>query len=123
MTEEFFRKQMQIIINDFGNAEYTPNRVNLIWNHCKDLPDNNFSWIVKHFCLTKPVKYPPVPNDFIEEANKQRMLIHGGTSGPKSDIFDLKPPSDALDKILKGMGVISLTEAIEKRKRQNNEGA
>ncbi len=116
MTEEFFRKQMQIIINDFGNNEYTPNRVNLIWSHCKDLPEDNFARIVKHFCLTKPVKYPPLPNDFIEEANRQRNLINSEIKRPISWDDGLTRSDDALEKVLKGMGASNLSEAVQKAK-------
>jgi hypothetical protein len=124
MTDRFFEKQMGILWDVFSKTEYPPVRVEMIWKNCKDLPDVNFENIIKFFISTKPIKFPPLPNDFIEEANRQRaMLINGSNSrnGWRSEIDNLQPAGEVLQDILKQNNVTSITEIIKNKKyRQLN---
>ena len=74
MTQPEFQNAMKLLFETFGTAEYQPGRVKLIFDDCSDLSEFEFRSIVKHFCKTKSVKYPPLPSHFNEEAQGQRKL-------------------------------------------------
>lgn len=115
MTKQFFQEKMKIIFADFGQTEYTPNRLQIIWEHCQDLPERSFAWIVTHFCRSKSVKYPPLPDHFIEAAMEQRKHLQGGTGTSRPAESLPQPSGEALDNVLKKLGVLNLTEAIKRR--------
>lgn len=118
MTKEFFHQQMKIIIENFKPDEYTPGRVAIIWEDCKDLPEKSFAWIVKHFLRTKSVKYPPLPEDFIIAATEQRKLVNDGWK-KQPEFSDAPAPSgEALDQVLKRLGVPNLLEAVKKSREE-----
>ncbi len=115
MTQDAFMKHMQDIIKIFGAKEYE-NRMPLIYETVSDLPEKNFAWICKHFCMTVPVKYPPLPTHFEEAAIEQRKKLSDGY-GYKKESYDVPMPAgDALNDVLKRLGVANLTEAIKRRK-------
>lgn len=117
MTHEAFMNEMKTIIADFGGAEYTPNRMKLIWEACHDLPDRNFRAIVTHFCRSRPVKYPPLPDHFAEEATRQRKILAGDRfQSPREPISDPVSSSQALERVLAQLGVSSLAEAIQRQR-------
>ena len=118
MTNEFFKLQMNIIMSDFGREEYTANRMQIIWEHCQDLPNSSFERIVKHFCATKSVKYPPLPTHFHEEAlNQRKILNNSGDRKSRNHEGELTHSSgEALSDILKKYGVVSLADVIRKKR-------
>jgi hypothetical protein len=121
MTKPFFEKQLGLLIIDFGQAEYTPSRVNLIWEYCKDLPEYNFQRIIKHFLDTRPIKYPPLPTHFQEAALEQQKLLElqgiGNSKFSKPGEYSNTPIKD----IMKKLGGESAVEVLEKHlsKKQN----
>lgn len=76
MTRKFFEEQMSIIASNFGSTEYTKDRVAIIFEIVKDLPDENFKKIVRFFLETKSVKWPPLPSDFREAYYAQKKIIN-----------------------------------------------
>lgn len=121
MTRAFFLSQMKTLIEDFGAAEFTQNRMNMIWESCSDLPDRSFQNICRHFLQTKPIKYPPLPTHFIEEAQNQRKLLAtGGLRLVRTETADPVNPSESLSRVLKSMGVSSLTDAVMRRVPSQN---
>lgn len=110
-------EQMQRIFEDFGAQEYTTNRLRMIWDACKDLPDRNFQAICVHFSQTRPVKYPPLPTHFIEEAQRQRKsLLPVSFEIPRNSETDAEPAGQSLARVLSHMGVTSLEDAVMKRR-------
>lgn len=59
---------MAVLTRNFGVAEYTADRTALIWSIVNDLPVVGFNQIIKFFLETKPIKYPPLPAEFREQA-------------------------------------------------------
>lgn len=83
-----FDEGMQDILSTFGMNEYSKKRIELIKSHTKDLMPGEFKKIVKHFLETKSVKYPPLPNDFLEQANvvvKSRYTSYKPNRGVSND--------------------------------------
>lgn len=122
MKLEFFQQQMQILTRDFGSAEYTPTRVELIWEYCKDLPDYNFGRIIRHFLDTKPIKYPPLPTHFHEAAIEQRKSLEQQGLGKTRTFGQPAEYSQTpIKEIMKKLGGETALEALEnelKRKQQ-----
>lgn len=111
MTPDFFNRQMKIIIEDFGPAEYTTHKMRIIWEHCGDLPDKNFAWIVQHFLRSRSVKYPPLPDHFIEAAIEQRKFLRESKPQLRT-VNELEPASRPLKDILAEMGASNVIEAM-----------
>lgn len=112
MTQDFFNKQMQFIIDDFGPAEYPTHKMRIIWEQCGDLPPKNFAWIVQHFLRSRSVKYPPLPDHFIEAAIEQRKHLRE----PKPQLRtanELEPVGRPLNEILADMGANNVIEAMQ----------
>jgi len=120
MTNEEFNEAM-IPLMKFFDAKHFAGRMHLYFQAVEDLPPKNFKWMVRHFLETRELYSPPLPTHFIEEANRQRALLNNGGPGYRSDIYDLQPPGDALEKILAKNNVTSILEIIKKRKQ--GEGA
>ena len=116
MTHEFFMAEMKTLMADFGHAEYTPNRLKLIWESCSDLPDRNFRAIVTHFCRSRPVKYPPLPDHFSEEAHRQRKILAGDRFQTPRENSEIEPAGQSLARVLEKLGVSSLEEAIRRQR-------
>jgi len=114
MTDREFKKHMQDLIKVFGTSEYE-NRMQYIYEIVSDLPENYFAWIIKHFILTKSVKYPPLPEEFREAAELQRKHIREKDS--QKEVFkiaELEPTGEALTDILSKFGASNLYEVIKK---------
>lgn len=97
MTKQVFEQQITLLTRNFGTAEYTKDRIALIWSICSDLPDDGFKTIIRFFLETKSVKYPPVPSEFREQAviikksiikkiEPQKQLEHGQRSESTSKL-------------------------------------
>lgn len=116
MTEKFFADQMTIVFEDFGRDEYTTNRLKIIWESCKDLPDKNFAAIVRHFQRSRSVKWPPLPDHFIEEAINQRKTIRLNSEVGLGDlaITASERKIEGLAKVLEMYKAKDLNEAIRK---------
>ena len=114
MEAPFFKTQMQLLTADFGPEEYTNGRIALIWETCNDLPDSSFAKIIRHFRMTKSVKYPPLPQHFFEEAINQRKLLNSQKRNIISIEGNQSPdqPTRSLNEILGEMGFNSLAEAV-----------
>lgn len=124
MNLQYFQQQMQILTRDFGAAEYTPTRVELIWEYCKDLPDYNFGRIIRHFLDTKPIKYPPLPTHFHEAALEQRKsLEQQGLGNRRGPLVAQEYSNTPIKEIMKKLGGESAVEALENqiKKKQNQE--
>lgn len=124
MTKEYFEKQMGVLIGDFGHAEYTPAKINLIWDHCRDLPDYNFGRIIRHFLETKSVKYPPLPTHFHEAALEQKKLLEsqGVGKGRVTSGGSAEWSSTPIKEIMKKLGGESALEALENQiKKQSGD--
>jgi len=120
LNPKYFQQQMAILTGDFGPAEYTPTRVNLIWDHCKDLPDYNFGRIIRHFLETKSVKYPPLPTHFHEAAIEQRkMLDQQGLGNRRMSLAPAEYSNTPIKEIMKKLGGESALEALENQIKQN----
>lgn len=122
MTREFFVEQMKLIVADFGADEYTPHRMSLIWDHCKDLTDRSFAWIVRHFCETKSVKYPPLPTHFAEAALEQHKILRQ-TFGEKKVVRAADEPERTgvvLYEFLERTGARTVWEGIQKSKGEKS---
>ena len=124
MTHDFFAEQMKSLIADFGAAEFTPNRLRMIFEACSDLPDRSFQNICTHFLQTKSLKYPPLPTHFIEESHRQRKLL--GVSAIRlvtgTETADPVNSAESLSRVLKAMGAKNLTDAVMRRSEsQSNE--
>lgn len=114
MTKQYYSQQIALLTSNFGTAEYTPTRIDLIWDHCKDLPDYNFGRIIRHFLETKSVKYPPLPTHFHEAALEQRKLIQ--QQGPVQTRTSSGEWSNTpIKEIMKKLGGESAVEALEKQ--------
>lgn len=123
LSKSYFEKQMGILIGDFGQAEYTPAKINLIWDHCKDLPDYNFGRIILHFLETKSVKYPPLPTHFHEAAIEQRKhLDQQGLGNRRMSLAPAEYSNTPIKEIMKKLGGESALEALENQ-IQKNKGA
>lgn len=123
MTQSFFNQQMKLIIDTFGPVEYPPPKKQAIWDECKDLPDHAFAKIVKHFIWTKPVKYPPLPTHFFEEAIGQRKLLNQKQEAPRETTPTKEPEDSAavLKRVLERMGASSIQDAINKQRGKQHE--
>jgi hypothetical protein len=121
MNKEFFLEQMKVITADFGDVEYTPHRLGLIWQAVHDLPEQNFRNIVLHFCRTRSVKYPPLPTHFHEEAVNQRKLLAPDRifATHRRDSDRLEHTEGSLQRVLQRLGVSSISEALNKNRQQN----
>lgn len=121
MTINHFHQQMALLTKNFGTAEYTPTRIELIWEHCKDLPDNNFGRIINHFLETKSVKFPPLPTHFHEAAIEQRKLLHQqGNGNGRGPIGPVEWSNTPIKEIMKKLGGENALEALENQIKKNN---
>lgn len=118
MTKQQFMTHMQNLLKVFGRTEYE-NRMEVIYELVADLPEANFAWIVKHFTLTKSVKYPPLPEEFREAAQLQRKHIRENVFQKEIRQND-EPESGGvvLKQFLEKLGAKSPTEALEKIKQR-----
>ena len=120
MKPEFFQQQMELLFANFGKEEYTPTRVNLIHEHCKDLPDYNFGRIIRHFLETKSVKYPPLPSHFHEAALEQKKLLEQqGVGGYSKWSQPLQYSETPIKEIMQRLGGSSAVEALENQIKKN----
>lgn len=109
---------MKVLVRNFGAGEFTKDRMLMIWNICSDLPDENFGALIRFFMETKPLKYPPLPVEFREQANAQRKVLN--QYGPPKDrgaSSGLHPASAStfLADLKKQHGVALLADLIKKR--------
>lgn len=122
MNRPYFETQIKLLISDFGPTEFTSGKVSMIWEHCKDLPDENFGKIVKHFIETKSNKYPPLPTHFHEAAIEQRKLLERQGFGKTWRSGEATWSETPIKEIMKKLGGESAVEALEKQ-LQKNKGA
>lgn len=116
MTKQYYSQQIALLTTNFGTAEYTPTRIDLIWDHCKDLPDYNFGRIIRHFLETKSIKYPPLPTHFHEAALEQRKLLdQQGLGNRRSPVGPLEYSNTPIKEIMKKLGGETAVEALEKQ--------
>lgn len=100
MTEKEFSDAMKPILQDFGPLQYPPNRMKLIFDICKDLPEINFKAVVTFFLETKPIQYPPLPNDFRDAANTQRKHLESiGRHKPRNHQGELQHTSKTIEQL------------------------
>lgn len=108
-----FEQAMKPIFETFGKAEYPPQRTKLIYDDVSDLTEFEFRSIVKHFCKTKSVKYPPLPGDFNTEAQGQRKLREH-RAVERVLATEGQHQGGTLERILKQMGASNIWEASQK---------
>lgn len=118
INQEAFQKIMIQMISTFGNKEYPEPKVQSIFKICSDLTEQEFQKIVSHFIFSVPVRIPPTPALFLEQAEAVKKLRHGGQDESSyARLFDpSKVTENGLARALKNMGVKSLEEAIFKVK-------
>jgi hypothetical protein len=118
MNNAEFKKQMDSLIEVFGPAEYQK-RMPIIYELVSDLPEKNFAWIVKHFILTKSIKYPPLPEEFREAAAQQRKRIREDSF--KKEFRENDEPESGgvvLKQFLERLGAKNAIEAMQKLKHK-----
>jgi len=114
MNRQEFEKAMGPIFENFGNGEYTPMRVKIIWDNCGDLPRRNFEWIVAHFLRSRSLKYPPLPDHFIEAAIEQRKVLSERRFNQPEPTKGLQPTGQWLEKEFNKFGVTNLSDLLKK---------
>jgi hypothetical protein len=67
-----FDQALNQLRSEFKSGAYTANRVEMIWNHVRDLQFHEFQRIVNHFIATRRQHDPPLPKDFADAARKER---------------------------------------------------
>lgn len=115
-----FERAMKPIFETFGTAEYPAPRVKLIYDDVDDLTEIEFRQIVKHFCKTKPVKYPPLPTHFHEEAHNVRKARLQPVSTVLPVGIDVRD-GPGLEHATKAFGAGSAYEAVQKFIRKQNQ--
>lgn len=112
MTNKDFLEIMKPLVEVFGEKQYT-GRMNIIFEHVSGLSPNALKRIVRDFIETRSIYEPPMPRDFHHEANKISGVIENKPWN-RSDVHDLQPQGDTLQRILKEHGVKSWIELNEK---------
>jgi hypothetical protein len=70
VTQEHYNAQMGRIYSLFGDKAFPAERLKIVWQTCKDLPDRSFTKIIDHFASS--FRHAPLPKDFIEAAIRER---------------------------------------------------
>lgn len=122
MTPESFQNLMQPILDVFGMNEYSPTRLQLIFEVVGDLPDKNFAMIVRHFCKSRSVKNPPLPTHFEEESMGQRKRILDYSMEDASQAIDDRGP-EKLQELLGKYGATNVLDLMGKIKSMKLEEA
>lgn len=68
-----FDKAMMRLGASFPNAQYSGERLKLIWEKCEFMPARSFERIVGNFVSGS--RYAPLPKDFIDAAIKERQHL------------------------------------------------
>lgn len=76
MTQDQFMFQMQRCVEVWGRNGFTDGRMKYIWDHARDLHDNQLARVVSHFIGT--MSRCPMPSHFIEAIKKEKAAARAG---------------------------------------------
>lgn len=124
MTRQEFAIEMRKLIEVFGPDEYPKARMDDIFEDVQDLSAKWFAGLVKQFRKDKPIKYPPLPNEFNTAAQIERKRRQEYASNDVAQAAEDHRGPEAMQRICEQFGVNSMTEAIGKiRLVKDGEGA
>ena len=111
MTLQEFKNEIKVLFDVFGTDEYPSARVHQIFEIVKDLDCKAFRSIIKNLCYTCPIKYPPLPARFVEEASVKRTS--------KIDYYSEKIVEDnrgpeKFNEIMAQLGATNVIDAMKK---------
>lgn len=64
MTLEFYKTQMNRMIETFGEKSFSAERQKYIWERSRQMPEYAFQKICEHFISS--FRAPPLPRDFVD---------------------------------------------------------
>lgn len=94
MDKEYFGKQMDRLKETWGEDRFPPNRVELLWEKVKALPNEKMERLAAHFILN--CRYAPMEKDWNDALDKlhredqERRRNPGGAENPLSVLEKLK---------------------------------
>lgn len=122
MTGEFFKIQMAMIFDTFGQQNYPGPKVGQIWEAVKDLEADEFRKVVRHFIGNVPVKYPPQEKDFREQAAIMRSARFKKQNEEAKETMGRIAPelrsTKGLEEMKQKYGAKSVLELMQIAKRQ-----
>jgi hypothetical protein len=113
MTAAHFNQQMGRLYSLFGEKNFPPERLKIIWSSVEGLDDGSFTKIINHFVSS--FRQAPLPKDFNEASRLER---HHAFKPNMPSIETISHNSGSLKKVLeeKYPGCKNLLEAIEVHK-------
>ena len=73
MTGDHFENQMIRMYDLFGKKSYPQSRTDSIWNACRILPNESFTWMINIFIDS--AKTAPLPKEFKELAYREKVRL------------------------------------------------
>ena len=128
MQTEVFHNEMARLTKTFGAENFSSEKKKLIWIEVRDLSAEDFQKIVNTCIGEFHVNYPPKVSHFREMAHGIRKE-HARQQEAEVLRKCKNPPEGregdsyrGLQKVLKDMGAHSLMDAIQKKRRENQNG-